>query len=338
MRRHINNKVTLLTAMVLLFLYIFVPSNAYAKSSTWPKDVGYLEGYYEDGTYCVNHCDEGPFFDPIEVMGWVKDGAVNGISVSITHEAKVKNNTKGITGDSIAIAVGDSISFLPTADSGTDIFWSVSGYTNDTPYGYWSSGTGVACNASTLFGTDHRVGTGYDVYYYGYSALNITPTTPTISKSGTATLSCPSNPFDCTVTGAGSINATITWPATSGYFNYAYTKTGDVKPYVANYLPVATCEPSGRLTAGISDSCFDYLSSPLTAYKINAWNSCVAASKTDYQLNVPEQSISFSLTASAAPTVNIHFSLLERIQMFITTFLKGGARIGVYGPRVETPA
>lgn len=318
--------------MVFLSLYTFVPSNAYAKSLTWTNDVGYLEGYAM-GDYCLGTCNP---LEPETYPGWAKAGAVDGMSVSITHEAKVKNNTKGVTGDSVPINVGDSISFLPTADSSTDIFWNASGYTNDTPYGYWSSATGVACNASTLFGTDHRTGTGYDVYYYGYSALNITPTTPVIAKSGTAGLSCDPGGFNCTVTGAGSINATITWPATSGYFNYAYTKTGPVKPISANYIHVGTCIQSGRLTAGISPSCD--LPYPFTELKIDTWNSCVAASKTDYQLAVPAQAISFSLTASAAPTVNIHFSLLERIQMFITALFKGDARIGVYGPRVETPA
>lgn len=304
----INKTISPVIILVAFLTLFFVPVNVQAKSLTWTKAVGYLEGYVW-GTYCTKTCDT----EPTEVDGWAKSGAVDGIAVSIGHTATIKNNTTGITSDTVAVKVGDSVSFLPTANSGTDISWNTTGYGNDTPYGYWSSGTSVTCDASTYIGEDTATGKISTVYYRGYSALNITPTTPTITKSGTATLSCPSNPFNCTVTGAGTINATITWPATSGYFNYAYTKTGPVTPTSANYIPVGTCYPSGRLKI-LPPSCNVVFG--------NA-NSCVASAPA-YVLSVPAQSISFSLTATAAPSVQLHFSFLNSIKDAFSAFIKNG--------------
>lgn len=314
------NKTISPVIILMTFLTLFlVPSSVHAKTSSWTKnDIGNLEAYVM-GEYCLNGCNP---MEKITAFGWSKSGAVDDITVSIGHVATVKNNTTGITSDSVAIKVGDSISFLPAANSGTDIAWNTTGWNMDTPYGVWTSGSGVSCDASTYLGERTATGKFGTVYYRGYVGLNITPTTPTITKGGTATLSCPSNPFNCTVTGAGTITATTTWPATTGYFNYRYSKTGPVNPPEADYVPTGTCLSSGRLTKGISPSCV--ITAPFQSAEVTTWTSCVSASKSDYVLSVPLQSIAFSLTATAAPSVQLHFSFLNSIKDAFTTFIKNG--------------
>jgi len=267
--------------------------SAQAASVSWfSSGIPDIQGYIW-GERCVNtpanlvrcnHSDPDVREQATREWVWIPAGAIFNPSVTVNYSASVKNDTTNITGDAVAVAVGDSITFSPTAKSGTDIAWNVTGYSNDTPYGNWSDSTSVVCNASTFTGSAQAGGGAATAYYSGYAAVNVSPNSPTITKSGTATLSCDASGFVCTVTGAGTINATITWPATPGYFNYAYSKSGYINPRSADYLPVGTCLSGGRMRSG-----GDPDSSP------------------EYVLNVPAQSVNFNLTAVGTLTINVQF-------------------------------
>ncbi len=303
-----------------LLLGVF-PASTHAASSSWTAStLPALYGYRHSGFAGLpgfgGMCPQIPCtIDPdshkaITVPAWVTAGALNSPAVQINHSATIRDNTTSVSGDAPAVHVGDSISFLPAANSGTDISWNSSGFGIDTPYGNWSSSNTVtACDASTQIGTN-QMGSGYySATYAGYVSLNITPSSPTISKSGTATLSCDTSGFNCTVTGAGSINATITWPATTGSFAYAYTKVGSNDVLHGFYLPTGTCVDAGPMST--SDGA--YYSSTYPYPLINN------TQPVPYVLPVPAQNISFNLAVTASPSVNVYFGLLDTLKSLLSS-------------------
>ena len=59
-------------------------------------------------------------------------------NITISRNASVFQNGVEIS-DGASVAVGDTVSFTaPVADA--DIFWFGTGFSNDSPYGYWLSG------------------------------------------------------------------------------------------------------------------------------------------------------------------------------------------------------
>ncbi len=282
-----------LFALYLSAFGVMLPTdNVLAKSSTWTMDnlPNSLLGYVW-ADRCISNCNAD--IDQWTTQHeWVNAGGISGLTGSISRSATIRNNTTGVTGDTVAIEVGDSITFIPTPDSPTDIYWHTTGGGIDTPYGFWRSDSTMTCDAGTQ--VLYTTASGGLARYWLYYALNVTPSTVSVSRSGTATLSC-ANQFNCTVTGPGTINATFTWTATTGKFYHAYTKTGRVNPPSADYLPAATCRKTGAATTinpPETKPGEDY--TPPTPYPT-------------YTLNVPAMSINFALTATAAPSVELQF-------------------------------
>jgi hypothetical protein len=103
------------------------------------------------------------------------------------------------------VSVGTQIAIIPRAFQNTDISWSGSGWTHDTPYGFWVSG---APN-----GTEPYSNVGGAALK---SKVIVSPPTVTLSSGGTAGLSCNLGTKICTVTSPGTISLTLSFSATFG--------------------------------------------------------------------------------------------------------------------------
>jgi hypothetical protein len=249
---------------------------------------------------CVGRCDDfdidryilsntSPKYGPY--------GALQSPQATIHHGSTVFNNTTGMTvNDDFGRAnvnVGDSISFRPRANQDTDIDWSGNGYSADTPLGEWSNGGPSGCNPAHLVETENYGG----VNFRTYTTLHVSPSTPTISHSGTASLSCVNGGFDCTVMSAGTIDSRITYPATQGRYYTSVDKQGTL-PDPADDWVRNGCNYSGRPMhdggAQSADGCtfhFPSLNGPSDA--------CLMDSKYEYQLPVPAMSLDHELLAIA---------------------------------------
>ncbi len=295
--RLFKKKLITLSFSLLIGLGLLSSGNAYAASSLWTSSAVPTLHASTWAERCRTPCDPDPDHrDMYET--WIPSGSMSGISVSVGHSATIRNNTKSTEGDNVAVTVGDSITFLPTADSGTDISWNNTGYNNDTPYGVWG-GDFSGCNATTYIGSYYLPLAAY----HGYAQLNLAPTAPSISHNGTAGLSC-SGGFTCTVLSAGTINSVITWPATSGSFEYAYTKTGQYNHFNGYYLPTDTC--SRTYSMSVTDRGDEDPTPPAA-----------------YVLSVPAQSVTLSSSASVAPSVDLNFSFLDTIKNFMQPVFGG---------------
>ncbi|HAT68279.1 MAG TPA: hypothetical protein DCS20_01525, partial [Candidatus Yonathbacteria bacterium] len=109
------------------------------------------------------------------------------------------------------VAPGDVIVFsVPFLD--TDLSWTGTGATWDTPYGSWNSGV-AACNSSNRF-----IGSASS-WYSMYAQYIVNRPTPSVSGSG---MTCSG--LTCTVTGVGSVSATVNFPATSCSVKLEYSE------------------------------------------------------------------------------------------------------------------
>lgn len=285
-----------ITISLACILFGFLPTSIVeAKSDVWTIPNQPVMASYIKALRCISRCEglDYPDYSTFEQQ-WIRATNLFSVTGSITHSATVKNNTTGQTGDGVNISVGDNITFIPAADSATDISWNGTGGAMDTPYGYWG-GSDVTCDAANQISFSQAGGGAATARYTDYAALRIVPSNKTISKTGTATLSCSGDGFTCTVTGAGTISATVTWSATSGAFHAAYTKTGYINPRSADYLPVGTCKKPTVLG--------DYTGNEVSGTPI------------PYTLNVPAQSITFNLATAAAPAnVQLRFIFIDTLK------------------------
>ena len=227
MQQRIFRKRIVFVIVFLLLVSFGIPSaHVYAKSITWssPNFTNVLEAVLYDDLFCYANCDQEPDHQQIHPK-YVLPGSIGSPSASVTHVATVVDTTTSTNiDDGGTVAVGDTITITPQANQSTDISWFATGYGTDSPYGTWGGGgtepTGVE-NINGWLGWDDIAG---PAHFENYANLAVTPTTPTISTGGTATLSCTGG--TCVVKSAGTVTATVTYPATTGEFYYSYYKTG----------------------------------------------------------------------------------------------------------------
>ncbi len=135
-------------------------------------------------------------------------------TVTIGYAGNVLNQQTGAAvADGATVPVGTVLQYVPKARSNSDISWTRTGGTSDTPLGYWVAG--AAAPAPKCAAQDK-----IDTLYYLPLAVN--PPAVTLTHTGTATLSCNAAKTVCTVTGPGTIQSVFNFAATSMRFHASY--------------------------------------------------------------------------------------------------------------------
>ncbi len=138
---------------------------------------------------------------------------VGSVSASVTYGAQAINpDTAGVISNGATLNPGDRIEFQPNPFNFGDISWNVLGGGYGTPPGYWNNVS--SCDVNDYLNTL----SGFDLY----TPLKVNQPTPSVSVSGPVSGS-GWGPY--TVTGPGTVSATVTFPATSGAM-YAQGKGG----------------------------------------------------------------------------------------------------------------
>lgn len=222
--------------------------------------------------------------------GWIR-GLYAGSSASITYKAKLFNNqTNAEIVDGASVSVGTIIrAERDTSTLGTDISWVGTGYSNDSPYGRWVSGAesvSIACHLEDKVGSNKGVGLASSVTYDSYVLLNTNPPTTSVINPS-SNLSCSGN--ICTVTGSGSVSIGMNFGATYGKFYYRYFNNNS-NPSVhgchANNVQMRDGTSLPVSSAGVPN-CVSTI--------FQSYADCLGGSS--YILNIPAQTITFSLTA-----------------------------------------
>ncbi len=219
--------------------------------------------------------------------GW--DYGLSAPIVSVTYQANVYNNdTNEALTDGATIPVGTVLRFTPKPYEGQDIVWFGSGSTNDSPNGHWIAGAAApafACDAYDQSGSNLSDSAGTGNKYNTYSPLSLNPPNNNLDVGGSSAVLTNVGPNLYRVDGPGTINARFTFDATNGEFYYRYLMT--FKSY--SNLDANRCygnqTPMEKITALPPPVCF--------------FNCTGVYGIEDYQVNVPPQTITFNLTASA---------------------------------------
>lgn len=143
-------------------------------------------------------------YDAYSVLGTVTIGYAGNV---------INQQTGAAVADGATVPVGTVLQYVPKARSNSDVSWTRTGGTSDTPLGYWV--TGAAAPAPKCAAQD-KIDTLY------YLPLSVNPPAVTLTHTGTATLSCNSTKTVCTVTGPGTIQSVFNFAATSMRFHASY--------------------------------------------------------------------------------------------------------------------
>ncbi|MEK7638628.1 MAG: PKD domain-containing protein [Patescibacteria group bacterium] len=261
-----------------------------ANSASWSSPaLPPLLSYETSGNFCYANCGNIDIDRWATIRyKWVPVGYLqNGALVSVQHSSVARDAANNVISNGTVLNVGDTVRFQPAANSGTDISWFGTGGFGDSPFGVWSAGSPTACDPTNFVSTDNFT----SVTVQDYIALHVTPTSPTITQSGTAGLTCGAGGFTCTVTSPGTIIATVSWPATSGKFYFSYDKTGQFQPSYQDWTGQG-CR-SGTPFKTVPAGCPAF--SPVNSDP----HDCLG-NGADYLVQVPTQRITHNFVAVAA--------------------------------------
>jgi hypothetical protein len=298
-------KTKLTQSVLMLFLLVGMFSmgvgRVEAKSVNWSSGniAGPLAYYANCGGLCVEMWING-----------LKD-----FNVNIGYQAYAYNNNSEII-DGSSIAVGDIVSFAIRAQDSnqdTDISWSGTGRSLDTPFGHWLAG--AVAPSSVNYAYDF-----VSTYFQGnqwwniYIPLSVNPSTITYTHIGsTAALDCNGDNIaditpigqSCKVISGGIVSTQVNYSQTYGKFYYHYNGSTGYVYYSTVALRKSTLVNDGTFF-GSMEACM--VSSPIGV----PCNGKIESN--DYTLTVPAQTISFSLTAvsnnnpPATPTLSVDAS------------------------------
>lgn len=277
----------LLVLLPLTFL-ILTPTQAEAKSVSWNQMI--TNNTYE----AFLGCDLLLSGECASYSSYFKNP-----NVTITYNATIKDNSTNTSiSDGATVPVGSCIKVTNSTFSSSDISWFASPISSlpggieidtnlfDSPNGYWISGAAepsVACLAADYVGIQEH---GYGGQKELYSPLSINPPTVTIDTTGsTAGLTDQGNGVYC-VNSAGSIKFNSSYAATAGKF---YLRHNEISPI---YTQSGCTNTNGAMASGAPWSLYGGTPAPAR-----------------FSLDVPQQSISFNLTAvsnnnpPATPTI-----------------------------------
>lgn len=168
----------------------------------------------------------------VEAVTWSKNfgsfalpcnGEAHGAQVSISYNGSIINNsTAALIPSGSTIPVGTQFTLTPNAFGNTDISWSATGFSLDTPYGVWAPN---AVGYSNIGGAAVK------------AKVIVSKPTVTFSHGGTAGLSCNPAGNVCTVTSSGTISLTISFSATAGNFYFLNLDSRPGSPTFGAYCP-----------------------------------------------------------------------------------------------------
>jgi hypothetical protein len=305
----------LAVAFLITAAFVGGASSAEAKSASWNNpdatSGGTIFGLNYDSKYCngpdntsnIPSCESRDidvrttFQETHRVPKYIPVISLNSINVTVQHVATVYDQTQNIAvTDNSTVQVNDILK-ITAADTASDISWVGTGGSNDSPYGNWGgSGTTCATNSQDYAYSGAGLGTTFFNVNYAFDAI---PTTPVVTSTGSATLSC--NGLTCTVMSAGTIGLKLTYPQTTGKFYAAYTRSGSVNPPSADWSgpggDVNGCHVlqyplviGARFTPGTID--------PATGMRVYTDITNDAPIPADYySLAVPAIPLSFSMSA-----------------------------------------
>jgi hypothetical protein len=218
----------------------------------------------------------------------------------VSYIANITNaDIGGALNDGDVIPVGTRVSFSIPLDN-TQISWNGTGDSGDSPNGHWTSNAAYPSDSIAGDQVATQVATGgtcgnemvtLPQMVNVYVPLSVHPPSFQVVPSGTATVVQESNTI-WRVTGSGTLNFTVNFPATYGKFYYMYN--GDIFCGFSSDNRIAMANRSVLQwdTCGytFSGNCYGSYSKALNPYN----------STPKYQLNIPQQSITFNLTVPAS--------------------------------------
>jgi hypothetical protein len=275
------------------FLCLIPGAHAYAKSATWTSQnfQDTLAGILYSPYFCWRDCSDN---DPDKrgyTTKYVEIGAIANPSASVTHAATILDNTTGANiDDNGSVSVGDTITITPQANQSTDISWFATGWGTDSPYGSWG-GTYTEPSENEQENGFLNYNTVLTEAFYNFANLAVQPTTPTISTAGSTAGLSNTGGGSYKVTSAGTIVATVSYPATTGQFYYSYYKTGQIPPEDGDYSgpdgPNALTIPMADGNKLNNANCYFEQNDP-------GEDDCLADPANSFDLAVPVISIQFT--------------------------------------------
>jgi hypothetical protein len=214
-------------------------------------------------------------------------------NIQVKYNVEVRNvSTNALIAEGDSVPVGTNIILKILKHESADVYWVGTGFDWDSPYGEWrADATPPAVSCVTKDKVEYEVipgYTSYPIYYDFFIPLVVAPPTKTITPGNNLSCGAMSGSettgysMNCTVTGAGVINPQFNFSNTKGqfYFRYMDITPGSARTCVGNN---ATVKP-GDFT--------------------NNYNIIAKASDfnidTNYFLNVPTKTISYSMTAASS--------------------------------------
>lgn len=205
--------------------------------------------------------------------GWIF--GLSNPNFAVTYNVKIKNAAGTEVGDGTIVSVGDVLKFEPQTYADTDIFWFGTGHSSDSPYGHWIANATKPtknCDAADFVATETAStdGKGMDIFI----PFSVNPPAVSITQTGTAKLKCDAS-NNCTVVSPGTIIPKFNFASTYGKLYYRMNDNGDC------FGPNDAIRACTKVTK--SDIGFD-----------------CAEESADFQENIPAQTITYNLTATAA--------------------------------------
>lgn len=280
-----------LSALVGIFL---LPGIVSANTASWTSgilpDLAYYYWAWGNGPYgyfpgaqdpAIHNTDNVPLdtsSDHCVAQGDIGCGWAQGLvdaAVTVNYEARIFNDDTNVEiTDGNSVEVGTRVRIEPVAYDTNDVSWVGTGGSFDSPYGRWVANAGplaLSCNAGDLI-------TGGDPATY--ILLNMNPPTNGLLSSTNA--DCTGNV--CTLNTPGLATFNFEFDDTYGKFYYRFETGGDCYAFNA---PMREGNPYDASLWGGGPFCEGH--------------NCVPG--PDYQVDVPAQSISFSLNVTPPPAV-----------------------------------
>lgn len=219
-------------------------------------------------------------------------GLYDGANANITYKAKLIDAVSGSEIlDRTSVPVGTSFRVArDTSTLSTDIFWTGTGWSSDSPYGRWVTNAGplrLGCRSEDQVGSNTTGRGGGRVLTY--ILLNVDPVTPTLVNPS-SNISCDTNTNVCRVNSPGAVQVGFQFPRTIGKFYYRYH--GNAGGFTGCHANNVVMRTAGTVASCSSTGC---------------WNN---PSHPEYVAQFPTKTITFSLdgttpnTPPTAPVVN----------------------------------
>ncbi|MEI6042661.1 MAG: hypothetical protein WCQ00_03810 [bacterium] len=281
-KNRIKENIILPIVILTFFLnIIFFPLNTVEAMTTISSDKTVTAEFYY-------------FWNRWSSSGWSR--ALINPQIKVDYKIEIIDTSTGLSikkGDNVNVGTTIKLSFLK--HESTDISWTGTGYSQDSPYGDWGNSMPTYVKNPECLDKDYVSTTLFEyVNYKAYIPLMISP--PVESISNTNNMSCGQLLNDekqgytmtCTINSAGGISPIFSFGQTSGKFYYRYY---DPRTGSTGYPPLP-----------LIPGCYGN-NIPLETLKTPAtmWANLTTA---PYQYNISASSYTYDFTAVVPPPVN----------------------------------